>query len=180
MDSSPRKPLYPTKPFHELSRAHQEGILQWKKQYSNYNQTLCVHLNRLAVPQLEPYLAWIPPDELKYFKQLAQGGFATVYKAYVVGPSGILWIAAKELKDTMVPEVSHLNVVGIHTVSFLVQGGSNCHLTFNIVGAERRSKLLWRQCAYDANCRFIGTSRDGPIVNDYALRRRRYSRKATM
>ena len=115
MNSSPRKPLYPTKPFHELSRAHQEGILQWKKRFSNYNQTLCVHLNRLAVPQLEPYLAWIPPLG---FEQLAQGGFAKVYKADVGGPFVYLWIAAKELKDTMVPEVSYLNVVGIHTISF--------------------------------------------------------------
>ena len=118
MDSSPRKPLYPTKPFHELSRAHQEGILKWKKRFSKYNQTLCVHLNRLAVPQLEPYLAWIPPDELENFQQLAQGGFAKVYKADAGGPSAYLWIAAKELKNTMVPEVSYLNVAGIHTISF--------------------------------------------------------------
>src|SRR4051812_38139901 len=104
MDSSPRKPLYPTKPFHELDKAHQEGILKWKNQYSD-NQTLHVHLNHLAVPQLEPYLAWIPPDKLEKFEQLAQGGFAKVYKADVGGPTQYLYVAAKELKNSMVPEV---------------------------------------------------------------------------
>src|SRR5438270_7501481 len=103
MDSSPRKPLYPTKPFHELSRAHQEGILKWKKRFSKYNQTLCVHLN-LTLPGFHPMNSAV-------FNS-SQGGFAKVYKADVGGPSVYLWIAAKELKDTMVPEVNHLNVVG--------------------------------------------------------------------
>ena len=65
MESSPRKPLYPIKPFHKLDRAHQEEILKWKNRFSEYNQTLCVHLDHLAVPQLEPFLSWIPPNELE-------------------------------------------------------------------------------------------------------------------
>ena len=96
------------KPFNELHRSHQTDINHWKNEFhnpyfTNYDRELVSCLVTLGVPQLEPYLAWIPFHQFKSFDQLAEGGFAKVYKAsiYMVGTS----VAAKELKISMVAEV---------------------------------------------------------------------------
>src|SRR5437763_909406 len=103
------------KPFNELHRSHQSDINIWKNQHKQYKEDYNIDCDQilrdclvtLGVPQLEPYLAWIPPDELILLNQLAEGGFAKVYKASI-------WLyelknnydaAAKELKTSMVTEV---------------------------------------------------------------------------
>ena len=69
------------KPFNELHRPHQTDINIWKNQHQVYkkhdnidcDQILRDCLVTLGVPQLEPYLAWIPPDKLDSLEQLAEG-----------------------------------------------------------------------------------------------------------
>src|SRR5438270_7616551 len=104
-------------PFNELHKSHQTDILMWKMnhqiykkdypQYGDCDQILRDCLVTLGVPQLEPYLAWIPPDELRSLDQLAEGGFAKVYKAriFLCKTGNYYYAAAKELKISMVTEV---------------------------------------------------------------------------
>src|SRR5215469_12906814 len=68
------------KPFHQLDIVQQTSISVWKDHYKEYDIELRACLNDLTVPELEPYLAWIP---LKYLWQLAQGGFAKVFRAII-------------------------------------------------------------------------------------------------
>ena len=104
------------KPFNELHKSHQTDINIWKKNYQHYklfdenidcDQILRDCLVTLGVPQLEPYLAWIPPDRLYDLDQLAEGGFAKVYKAeiYLHETGNDYHAAAKELETSMVTEV---------------------------------------------------------------------------
>ena len=108
---SPGRSLYPTKSFDHLSGTHQAEIKQWKNEFSDYSQILRMHLSVLGVPQLEPYLAWIPPNKFYGFVQLAEGGFAKVYKAEVVLSGRFFRVAAKQLRPSMVPEVSSILVI---------------------------------------------------------------------
>ncbi|RUS22832.1 hypothetical protein BC937DRAFT_86469 [Endogone sp. FLAS-F59071] len=92
------------KPFDELDKSHQRTISIWKNTFPDCPDTeeqLSACLEILGAPQLKPYLAWVPPDELFCFQPLAKGGFAKVYKTkiYVNGPP--FWAAAKELKPSM-------------------------------------------------------------------------------
>ena len=104
------------KPFNELPRSHQTDIEGWKNLSDNpferfddikryCDQELVSCLVTLGVPQLEPYLAWIPFDYLESFHQLAEGGFAKVYSAqiYLASTQTYYYAAAKELKTSMVP-----------------------------------------------------------------------------
>ena len=100
-----KKPLYPIKPFSHLDRTHQAEIRKWKDKLSYCDRDLLKCLNHLGVPQLEPYLVWLPRHRLYELVQLAEGGFAKVYKAKIYINSDVL-VAAKELKPSMVPEVS--------------------------------------------------------------------------
>ena len=103
------------KPFNELHRSHQSDINIWKNQHKYYREELeidCDQILRdclvtLGVPQLEPYLAWIPFNKLTEFDQLAEGGFAKVYKARILLNDLDIYYdaAAKELKTSMVTEV---------------------------------------------------------------------------
>ena len=107
------------KPFHRLDIVQQTSISVWKNAYQEHDNELRACLNDLTVPELEPYLAWIPSDKLQYFRQLAQGGFAKVFQAKIwIGPTNHE-VAAKELKNAMVAEVrspTKLRFVFLHNI----------------------------------------------------------------
>ena len=92
------------KPFYQLDIVQRASVSLWKKAFQKYDHELRDCLNVLAVPQLEPYLVWIPHKKLFNFHQLAEGGFAKVFRANIYASE---WhdVAAKELNDTMVAEV---------------------------------------------------------------------------
>src|SRR4051812_11172863 len=92
-------------PFDQLDTIQRISISLWKDRFKEYDNDLRDCLNTLAVPQLEPYLAWVPPDDLREFKQLAEGGFAKVFSARIIASRSFHNVAAKELNDTMVSEV---------------------------------------------------------------------------
>ena len=95
-------------PFDQLDPVQKASISLWKDEFKEYDNELGTCLKALAVPQLEPYLAWIPLIRLHDFKPLAEGGFAKVFSAGVnVGENNYYSLALKELKD-MIPEVSFM------------------------------------------------------------------------
>src|SRR5947209_4384934 len=85
-------------PFDQLDDAQKASISEWKDAYKEYDEELRACLNDLAVPELEPYLVWIPYMNLTYFKQFAQGGFAKVFDATITVYRIQHHVAAKELK----------------------------------------------------------------------------------
>ena len=92
------------KPFSDLDATQKASILALKKEWSEYAGSenadeLHAALNDLSVPQLEPYLVWIPSDYFEDSILLGQGGFAKVFKA-IYGS-----FAAKEMSETMIFEV---------------------------------------------------------------------------
>lgn len=99
------------KPFNELDKTHQMYILAWKSEYQNHDRELRAYLDTFALQQLEPYLTWIPHSALVNFTQLAEGGFAKVYKAYVLVNQEFRPMAAKELKRSMIAEVRRISLM---------------------------------------------------------------------
>ena len=99
------------KPFHQLDIVQRTSISLWKKQFEEYSNELRNCLNALDVAQLEPYLAWVPSNKLQDFTQLAEGGFAKVYSARITVSQEYQFVAAKELKDSMVTEVRSYNYI---------------------------------------------------------------------
>jgi len=87
------------KPFSDLDATQKASILALKKRWSEGADELHAALNDLSVPQLEPYLVWIPSSYFRDSTLLGQGGFAKVFKA-TDSP-----FAAKEMSETMIFEV---------------------------------------------------------------------------
>ncbi|RUS22776.1 kinase-like domain-containing protein [Endogone sp. FLAS-F59071] len=88
--------------------------IEWlKKRFPDHKKELKWHLKRLGVTQLEDYLVWIPPSQIKNIKPLAKGGFSQVWVADVHftvqestnrGSIGQKY-AMKELQPSMIPEL---------------------------------------------------------------------------
>jgi len=87
------------KPFSDLDATQKASILALRKRWIKGADELHAALNDLSVPQLEPYLVWIPSYYFQDPTLLGQGGFAKVFKCYDQP------FAAKEMSETMIFEV---------------------------------------------------------------------------
>lgn len=91
--------------------------IEWlKERFPDPEKQLRHHLKLLGVPQLEDYLVWIPPSQIKNIKPLAKGGFAQVWVADVnesTDPDSIgQKYAMRELQQSMIQQVSvHHNAI---------------------------------------------------------------------
>ena len=104
------------KPFNELHRSHQSDINIWKNQHKYYKRALKIDCDQilrdclvtLGVPQLEPYLAWIPPlMNSIHLSSLPKADLQKFYRAsiYLYESGSVYKAAAKEIKISMVTEV---------------------------------------------------------------------------
>lgn len=93
-----------------------------KLNFPRHHDELCMHLHALGLPELEPYLVWIPYSRFADLAVLGHGAFAaTVYRATVgaqdqrmflridanegVDMKSELYFALKELDEHLLQEV---------------------------------------------------------------------------
>ncbi|RUP46992.1 hypothetical protein BC936DRAFT_146263 [Jimgerdemannia flammicorona] len=68
---------------HELTKKQKEEIANQKTWYCSDEAALSLHLKKLSLDGLEPYLVWIPPGNFRNRELIGEGGFAVVEKATV-------------------------------------------------------------------------------------------------
>lgn len=68
-------------PFAQMDDYDQRDIKRLKDAFGQYDSILNEHLTRLNLIELSDRLAWIPFELFQDVKQLAKGGFGTVYTA---------------------------------------------------------------------------------------------------